>query len=222
MVAGLPKRGFLIVLACERTARLLGNSRMGFFVVLRGGEMKKVRDALASLLLVMLLACAFMMLSATIPARAVAAKCGEPGTCVVLVRTINVETFCRKPNQGGLSGYGLTDISGYDYSCEYLQATHVGGVNNCFYPISMYSVVYYKWSWERSTGWRLFSSTGSYYTVGDSGHMPLPPVPGEIVSHNYVNIQKLYPNGCSDLPFQQPDQIPNFDIGKPECNDQVL
>lgn len=33
---------------------------------------------------------------------------------------------------------------------------------------------------------------------------------------------KLYPNGCSDLPSQQPDQIPNLDTGRPECNDQTL
>lgn len=33
---------------------------------------------------------------------------------------------------------------------------------------------------------------------------------------------KLYPNGCSDLPSQQPEQNPNPDPGDPKCNDQGL
>lgn len=33
---------------------------------------------------------------------------------------------------------------------------------------------------------------------------------------------EIFPNGCSDLPSQQPDQIPNLDTGRPECNDQIL
>lgn len=32
----------------------------------------------------------------------------------------------------------------------------------------------------------------------------------------------VFPNGCSDIPSQQPDQTPNPDTGKPECNNQVL
>lgn len=33
---------------------------------------------------------------------------------------------------------------------------------------------------------------------------------------------EIFPNGCSDLPSQKPDQTPNIDTGRPECNDQVL
>lgn len=45
-------------------------------------------------------------------------------------------------------------------------------------------------------------------------------LPGQNPVIEALNAQ--YPNGCSDLPSQKPDQTPNFDTGRPECNDQVL
>lgn len=43
------------------------------------------------------------------------------------------------------------------------------------------------------------------------------------VTKQYPSVlNQLYPNGCSDLPSQQPDQTPNIDTGKPGCNDKVL
>lgn len=43
------------------------------------------------------------------------------------------------------------------------------------------------------------------------------------VTKQYPNVlNQLYPNGCSALPSQQPDQTSNPDPGKPECNNQVL
>lgn len=165
-----------------------------------------------------LLICAFTLMADSIfPSGALAAVCGEPGTCIVLVRLIGPDGFCRKPPQGGLSGYGLTDISGYDYSCEYLQTIYAGTISNCFYPQGMYQVYYYKLFWDKAAaGWRLLSSANSYYTIGDSSHTPPPPVPGEIVFYDNVNFSKL-PKGCSDLPSQQPTLSPSPDTGKPEC-----
>lgn len=182
--------------------------------------MGKESNSWPSPLLVVLLACMFMVLSEASSVWAFTAECDEPGTCVVLVRYLGNDVYCRKPGQGGMSGYWLDDVSGYDYSCEYPQTTHVGSVDNCFYPTGASYVAYYKWHWNGAT-W-ISVGRGTYYTIGDSGHTPLPPVPGEIVSHSFVNIPKLYPNGCVDLPSQQPDQPPNSDPGKPECNDQAL
>lgn len=204
--------------------------RGGYFE--RGGKMKKARGSrgIAAVRMrqegkkkaqwwwLVLMGCAFVWVgeSSDVFAMSFTEKCGEPGTCIVLVRIIGSESYCRKPPQGGASGYGYYSISAYDYSCEYPQFTMVGQVSNCLYPTAFYLVHYTKWHWN-GRSWTNAWNAASYYTVGDSGHTPLPPVPGEIVSHNYVDIPKLYPNGCSELPSQQPDQTPNLDPGKPDC-----
>lgn len=41
-----------------------------------------------------------------------------------------------------------------------------------------------------------------------------------ILDFSLQDPSNLYPNGCSNLLSQEPDQTPNFDTGRPECNDQ--
>lgn len=176
----------------------------------------------------LLLGCACgMVLSGAFPNWVFAAKCGEPGTCVILWRWIFDEAFATSVE------YQFYDVSGYDYNCKNLQRTYVGAATtNYFYPATggdrihypyykWYLIFYSKYFWDGAT-WTV-SETASFYTHGDFDHnTPVPPVPGEIVSRDYVDVKKLYPNGCSDLPSQQPDETPNFDTGKSECSNQIF
>lgn len=164
-----------------------------------------------------MLACVFAMDTVrTFSALAFDTKCGEPDTCIILVRSTSDNIYCHKPGFGGLAGYLLEDVSGYDYNCEQPQKTRVKAVS-CFYPAGRYDVTYYKWYWNGTTWMR--GMVVGHYTIGDSGHTPLPPVPGEITGTDYVDIRKLYPNGCADTPPPQPTAIASPDTGKPECSD---
>lgn len=141
--------------------------------------------------------------------RASTANCGEPDTCIVLVRAIGRVVQCR------YDSYLLEDVSGYDWSCEDPKKTRIGAAEICLYPGAYYNVSYYKFYWI-GYKWE-YTGVVAHYTLGDSSHTPLPPVPGEIVSSQLVWIPTLYPNGCADLPKPISDNTPNPDPGKPDC-----
>ena len=145
----------------------------------------------------------------------------SPDHCVILVRTIGNDLNCYLPGNGGYAGFHLYEISGYNFNyAESLEKRRVGTWLGCWYPSTIYHVSYYKWFWNGDR-WSRDYSEKVPYSLGiiDVGlnYTPLPPVPGEIVSHDYVDILKLYPNGCPGLPSQQPDNTPNPDSGKPDC-----
>jgi hypothetical protein len=39
----------------------------------------------------------------------------------------------------------------------------------------------------------------------------------DLTKNRWISVNELYPNGCSDLPSQQPANTPNLDPGKPDC-----
>lgn len=95
-------------------------------------------------------------------------------------------------------------------------------------PASLWYVPAYLVGWTKAyydgTNWRTFGGDpGKYFLAQITPfHAAADAVLTVMTGNIALALKVLYPNGCSDLPSQQPAQTPSPDTGRPECNDQGL
>lgn len=185
-----------------------------------------------------LLACALVvvLLGAASPAMAITpkeqmAKCEEAlaagGCVVIIVPSFLVADYSNTPPPPGAGPIDITSpVSGNDHTCApqtFSAQRSTWALGEKYYAVSSgkyyYEPVGKRWvpygggglSWATDSQLRQWKSAADYAPTLHTGPSPIDIAPS-----------RLYPNGCSDLPSQQPDQSPNTDIGRPECNNQVL
>lgn len=183
-----------------------------------------------------LLVCALVVVLGTVfPAMAITrkeqmAKCEEAlaaGGCVVIIVTIFLaEDYSSTPPPPGAGFLDITSpVSGNDHTCA-LQ-TFSDQVLPWTFGEIYYNVTSEKYYYNPvGKRWIPYGGVGGSKTT--EGRLNQWKSAADYAPTLYlwssvdIDPTHLYPNGCSDLPSQQPNQIPNSDTGKPGCNDQVL
>lgn len=133
-----------------------------------------------------------------------ATSCSE--SCIVTTNTYI--TYVQPPSIGS-HGWLL-----YDYGAGCEPITLKSGSSYTYTPgmIKYYIRRPIKWYWDVSNRRWVSISIAPYGTYA-------PELPAGIYWGG--SAEQLFPNGCSDLPSQQPDQTPNPDTGKPKCSNQI-
>lgn len=107
----------------------------------------------------------------------------------------------------------INTFTGMDHSCS-----NVWIVNAEILLVdSFYRHNITKWYWN-GINWTLINYIYGYTTSADSEA----DYATDYTKNPNGSPQILYPNGCSDLPSKQPDQIPNHDTGNPECPSEFI
>lgn len=164
-----------------------------------------------------LLVCVFLSLSGT-------ALSARAGTCAesCVINVINERLY---------ASHGVSNLY-YNYAPTSQWAT-----KDCIAtsfaidegrPAPLWYVPAYLVGWTKAyydgTNWRTFGGDpGKYFLTQTTPFHADADLVLTVADGNIALALKVgYPNGCSDLPFQQPDQAPNLDPGKPDCNDKGL
>lgn len=127
--------------------------------------------------------------------------CGEPSTCVVII-----DNYLPKPGYWVVQTNSIINV---DKSCNSLG---IIATNTFIEYIPWYDHTIIKYYWD-----------GQYWQILGGGHAYTADIAtgadyaNDLSSNRSVYPQNIFPNGCSDLPSQQPDHSPNLDAGKPEC-----
>lgn len=125
-------------------------------------------------------------------------------------------------------------VTTWDIFFDWKKGKFVFSNNRVVHDVNAYDLVPgFVWIWtKRLARWEAWSVFSPYkYPLVSHYNLWLSSQPFDAVipnsnsgslTPNSAYINSLFPDGCSDLSSQQPDQAPNLDTGKPECNDQGL
>lgn len=137
--------------------------------------------------------------------------CPESCTVTILDYGLSFENFPNKSN-------GSVPLGEWnDLNCSTFSAT----ISLQSPAPSIYQIWASKYYWN-GVSWTPISSY-SHYAVGSQLSSWLPGASfvkdwGSQAAMRWTNPMSLYPNGCPDLPSQQPTNTPNLDPGDPTCN----
>lgn len=160
-----------------------------------------------------------------------ATKCEEAlaaGGCVAMIvpSYLAVDYSSTPPPPGA----GFLDtrfpVGGNDHTCT--RPTSSAQRSTWAFGEKYYSVSWAKYYYDPvGKRWVPYGGGGTYWATEDQLNQwksaaDYAPTLHVGPSPVYTSPSVLYPNGCSDLPSQQSNQIPNSDTGRPECNNQVL